>query len=61
MITNSYKSSPLIEDNPKTQRSSKTSKRSSKQRNSNDYEWQKVVNPFHSKDKENYLPAGLMQ
>jgi hypothetical protein len=44
----SYKSSPLIEEHPTGQRSSNRSKRSSNHRNSNDYEFQNVANPFRA-------------
>jgi hypothetical protein len=57
----SYKSSPLIEEHPSGQRSSNRSKRSSTQRNSNDYEFQKVANPFRAVGQENALPPGLLQ
>jgi hypothetical protein len=60
MIVPTFKSSPLIEDHQKNPRSSKSSKRSSRQRDSNDYEYRKVNNPFMGKDQENILPAGLM-
>jgi hypothetical protein len=55
------KSSPLIEDAPKNQRSSNTSKRSSRQRDSNEYEYRKVANPLLSLGQENIVPAGLLR
>ena len=55
------KSSPLIEDAPKNQRPSNTSKRSSRQRDSNEYEYRKVANPLLSLGQENIVPAGLLR
>jgi hypothetical protein len=60
MISNSYKSSPLIEENSKGQHSSIRSKRSSKQRDSNDFDNQKILNPFRSQGQDSYLPPGLL-
>jgi len=53
------KSSPLIEDNPAVQLN-RSSKRSSKQRDSTEYEYHKVLNPFQGK-QSGFLPSALLQ
>ena len=57
----SCKSSPLIEEGARPQRSSNSSKRSSRQRDSNEYEYRKVPNPFLACGQENLVPAGLLK
>lgn len=57
----SCKSSPLIDDIPHKQRSSKESRRSSRHRDSNEYEYRKVANPLKADGRENYIPAGLLK
>lgn len=60
MLVTSSKSSPLIEEPSKNPRSSKSSKRSSRQRDSSEYEYRKVANPLLSQEQENYIPIGLL-